>query len=302
MVASAYAIIPYAGNRWKRYTSSCPHRSRNGLCESPRQRGLALLARYRHKRRWYLNDLLATALGTARLGRSMLGDALDALESLIAPHAAIPVGRHGSLPHEDEDCGSRIYANRQRLTCLQQRGVPKNRFSERLHARPSRTDGHERRERGRQPVPFEALTRSSQQPLAQSKRTASPVQGLYSRTLPEARKTAECSRSASSASLPPSKVPRRAKRQRETSRGAIVLPAVKGWVLAMPHPQNGSSLSNSWQDRQGGSKRSLHRCGLHGRGSGSQAGKVAAAISSAAPGGPHQPPQALLGLVQRHEA
>jgi hypothetical protein len=94
----------------------------------PSAGGLAFLARYRHKRRWYLNDLLATALGTARLGRSMLGDALDALESLIAPHAAIAVGRHGSLPHEDEDCGSRIYANRQRLTCLQQRGCPKNRF------------------------------------------------------------------------------------------------------------------------------------------------------------------------------
>jgi hypothetical protein len=120
----------------------------------------------------------------------MLGDALDALESLIAPHAAIPVGRHGGLPHEGEDCGSRIYANKQRLTCLQQRGVPKNRFLSAFmpdRAVPMATNGAR-----------EAVSQYSSKPyplfsaaLAQSKWTASPVQDLYSRTLPEARKTVD---------------------------------------------------------------------------------------------------------------
>jgi hypothetical protein len=70
-----------------------------------------------------------TSLGTARLGRSMLGDVLDALESLIAAHTAIAVGRHGSLPM-NENCGSRIYANTGNGShWLQQREVPKTALS-----------------------------------------------------------------------------------------------------------------------------------------------------------------------------
>jgi hypothetical protein len=49
---------------------------------------------------------------------------------------------------------------------------------------------------------------------------------------------------------------------------AIVLPAVKGWVLAMPHPQNGSSLSKVGGTDRAAPSTACNRCGLHGRGSG----------------------------------
>ena len=226
----------------------------------------------------------------------MLGDALDALKSLIAPHAAIPVGRHGSLLHEDEDCGSRIYANRGSGSSTS------DMLSRILSERPQAAT-----------EPYRWATNGAREAVSQYR--SKPLPALLNSPWPKARGLRvrrrviqpHPARSAQNSRMLPIRFIRipptfEGASPSQASRGAIVLPAVKGVGARHAAPSERQQLEQQLAGPTGRPPASLHRCGLHGCGSGSQAGKVAAAISSAAPGGPHQPRQALLVLVQRHEA
>jgi hypothetical protein len=174
-----------------------------------------------------------------------------------------------------------------------ERGAQKP-LSERLRARPSRTDGHERDERGRQP-PSPLFSKIAPGPKQED---CEPGAGLIH---PHPARSAQNSRMLTIRfiRIPPTFEGASPSQEKRAEVPSCSL-AVKKVGARHAAPSERQQLEQSWQDRQGGSKRGLHRCGLHGRGSGGQPlGRSPAAISSAAPGGPHQPPQALLRLVQR---
>ena len=221
----------------------------------------------------------------------MLGDALDALKKSHRLHAAIPVGRHGSLLHEDEDCGSRRYASRQRLTCSPT-GRGARLFSERPHARPSRTDGPRtvRESPLARPVPspyplFSTAPGPKQEDceFGAGLRQPHPARSAQNRT--------KRSRSASSASLPPSKGASPEPSEQRRHRAPC---GQRGGCLAMLHPQICSSLRNSWKETpRAAPSAAWIVAGCMAAAAAVRLGRSPRRSPLAAPGGPHQPREAL---------